>query len=1186
MKKGYNWKGRQVVQVDIDNSKKNKLEVDIPETSHYDKSNEFILPDKKRKTKVKDNRPKITKILSKKHRKRLEKVVDRKKKKANRASLLESLSKVQASPLELQQLVSISSVQTKGLKKHFLEQQYPNKNLPKSRVDDSLGDNNYVLNSLQGSKRKRLDALDGNEKRSKISSDPNVVGLEESDSEEIDSEHDEKDTNEEIKLEDDSETNQNQILEPTTSEAKSADLILDESEAVQNMERIAEESKLCKEKEKTKPSKKVTVPSKPATYVDVIRTPEIQEARLKLPILAEEQLIMETISENDVVILAGETGSGKTTQVPQFLYEAGYAQSQSSNSGGMIGITEPRRMAAIAMSKRVAHEMTLGPDRVSYLIRFEGNTTDSTQIKFMTDGVLLKEIQTDFLLNKYSVIILDEAHERSVYTDILIGLLSRIVPLRRKRAHPLKLIVMSATLRLSDFTENRRLFKVAPPVVKVDARQWPVTIHFNKRTPDDYVREAYAKACKVHNKLPDGGMLIFVTGQSEVTTLVRKLRSTFPYSTPTTSTNQLQQHSRTKSRRSKAPKRQQRLTVPATVNLDDYSLPGDMGDDDDDVELELSDGDDEAVDRLGGVVIVDRSRPLWVLPLFSMLDGLQQGRVFEAVPEGCRLCVVSTNVAETSLTIPGIRYVIDTGRTKRRLYDPVTGVSQYAVTWCSKAAAEQRAGRAGRTAPGHCYRLYSSAVYNDQFRQFARPEIQEKPVDDLYLQMRCMGVDRVVNFPFPSAPDLLQLKTAETRLGILGALAFPIVDGIVSEVTPLGQAIARFPLLPRFGKMLALSHQFNLLPYTICLVAALSVQEVLLETPIGGGGEGDNAIRDRWRQIRQQWAGVGHSLMLGDAMVLLKAVGGAEYANSQNKLEKFCSENGLRQKALLEIRKLRLQLTGEVKMNVPDANVNVDPQLPPPSDLQTKLLRQILLAGLGDQVARKIPLAEVRHLSPTERAQFKYAYRASGMEGVVHMRRGCVLRRTLPDYVVFQEMYEVANVASGEGDSGKMYMRGVTAVEVEWLPTYVPALCSLGEPLEEPPPRFCKSSGKVLCTVNGTFGPQAWPISAVELHLPATHSDRYKWFARFLLEGAVFTPLARFTANLLSLPTTIVKDWAKLQPRVLTLVKCLTAHDVRTKGRLEAVWEEDKKFLLPEYLKWLPASAHEEVKLIWPPTNK
>lgn len=267
------------------------------------------------------------------------------------------------------------------------------------------------------------------------------------------------------------------------------------------------------------------VARKPATYVHVERDPEIQATRLKLPILAEEQIIMETISENSIVILAGETGSGKTTQVPQFLYEAGYANTDR----GLIAITEPRRVAAISMSKRVATEMNVSTDVVSYLIRFEGNVTDRTRIKFVTDGVLLKEIENDFFLSQYSVIILDEAHERSVYTDILVGLLSRIVILRAKKGKPLKLIIMSATMRVKDFTENRTLFSKVPPVINVESRQFPVTVHFNKTTANDYVREAYLKAVKIHTKLPEGGMLIFLTGQKEVNFMVKQLRKAFPF---------------------------------------------------------------------------------------------------------------------------------------------------------------------------------------------------------------------------------------------------------------------------------------------------------------------------------------------------------------------------------------------------------------------------------------------------------------------------------------------------------------------------------------------------------------------------------------------------------------------------------------------------------------------------------
>lgn len=398
--------------------------------------------------------------------------------------------------------------------------------------------------------------------------------------------------------------------------------------------------------------------------------------------------------------------------MPQFLYEAGYAEKK------LIGITEPRRVAAISMSKRVAHEMNLGNDVVSYLIRFEGNVTDNTKIKFMTDGVLLREIESDFTLSKYSVIILDEAHERSVYTDILVGLLSRIVPLRQKRGHPLKLIVMSATLRVEDFTKNAQLFKKAPPVMSVETRQFPVTTHFNKHTVDDYVKEAYNKTIKIHSKLPEGGILIFVTGQNEVKNLVRKLRKAFPcknpmsagkdepkndegkvqvYSEPDDSDDD-EYNIRMAIKHAKRAKKKlaAQLALPQ-INLDNYKLPSD------DTEADLFEGsyEGESDSELGSDTNLEHldtirtSQPLWVLPLYSLLPSEKQQRVFNAPPVGTRLCVVTTNVAETSLTIPDIKYVVDSGRQKSRLYDKVTGVSSFVVTFTSKAAANQRAGRAG-----------------------------------------------------------------------------------------------------------------------------------------------------------------------------------------------------------------------------------------------------------------------------------------------------------------------------------------------------------------------------------------------------------------------------------------------------------------------------------------------------------
>lgn len=234
-----------------------------------------------------------------------------------------------------------------------------------------------------------------------------------------------------------------------------------------------------------------------AFFVEVERPDTIQKARIQLPVFGEEHRIMEAIHHNDTVILCGETGSGKTTQVPQFLYESGYGHPESPDNPGMIGITQPRRVAAVSMARRVSQELGDHGDKVAYQIRFDSTTKDSTRMKFMTDGVLLREMMNDFRLTKYSSIIIDEAHERNINTDILIGMLSRCVMLRAKehsqdpiKNKKLKLIIMSATLRVSDFSENTILFPTPPPVLKIEARQYPVSIHFNRRTAFNYTEEA------------------------------------------------------------------------------------------------------------------------------------------------------------------------------------------------------------------------------------------------------------------------------------------------------------------------------------------------------------------------------------------------------------------------------------------------------------------------------------------------------------------------------------------------------------------------------------------------------------------------------------------------------------------------------------------------------------------------
>ncbi|XP_072934333.1 probable ATP-dependent RNA helicase kurz [Epargyreus clarus] len=1175
-KRRYNAKARQVVKTSVDNSQTNEIKVEFQSNEYgsTDTSNLLALPSKKRETKVISEKKEKTRFLSKAHRKRLEKIVDKKKKKECRAALLESLSKVQATPDEVKQFTTIATLQTIGTRRLNEYNQTTTQNAEQTEQKK--------FSSIAGAKKRlRLLRMENSDNVKKKKYDPNVVGLEGSSEEESSESSGEDEEPEVIENGTDLTKEENVGDIKTDVKSNSGD---DNSQDTEQSNSTVEKSEVESVKtENIKENVKKPVLEHPTIHVEVKRDPKIQVARLKLPILGEEQRIMELINENEFLIVAGETGSGKTTQIPQFLYEAGYAERQ------MIAITEPRRVATVAMSQRVAYELGLSDKVVSYLMRFEGNVTKDTKVKFMTDGVLLKEIQSDFLLSKYSVVIIDEAHERSVYTDILLGLLSRIVPLRRKRGIPLRLIIMSATLRVEDFTENTRLFKEPPPLIKIEARQFPVTIHFNKHTYSDYLKEAYKKAVKIHTRLPEGGILIFVTGQQEVHYLVRKLKAAFPYrkdvdyskiitkktapevdpaldSEPEDIESDDDEVEREMKRARKARRKaKQKSKVLPKINLDDYDMPEDDGQadlvgNDDDSEGHLSDSDTE-IDYLSPEIKSCR-QPLWVLPLYSMLGSREQARVFAPPPVGARLCVVSTDVAETSLTIPAARYVVDSGKKKMRIYDHVTGASTWRVVWTSQASAEQRAGRAGRVCSGHAYRLYSSAVFQHDLAPHHPPDLCRRPVDDLVLQMKCMGVDKVVNFPYPTAPDRMQLRLAEKRLEVLGILEKPELknykkdDEEVLKVTPLGKAVAAFPLLPRYGKMLALSHQQNLLPYTITLVSALSVPEVMK-------GKSDC------------WPATGNTLLLGDPGVLLRAVGAAEYAYVNGEEEVFCAKHGLREKAVKEIRKLRKQLTSEIMLSVSGVDVTVDPNMGPPDDNQARLLRQLLLSGLGDQVGRKIGLDEVKQ--GEDKRKYKYAYHCGDLDEPVHLHSDSILRRCIPEWVVYQELYE-----TGGEERRKMVMRNVTAIEPEWLPLFVPQACHLGDPLSEPEPRFDTKSGRVKCHFKGTFGKACWELPTVEIDFP-DKIERYKWFAKFLLEGVVFPKLRKYTPSLLSPPSTMVKSWAKLQPRTEILLKTLAARRVGTREQLKAAWEEQSSYLLDEYLKWLPESAHNEVTLYWPP---
>ncbi|KAG8831892.1 putative ATP-dependent RNA helicase DHR1 [Serendipita sp. 399] len=839
--------------------------------------------------------------------------------------------------------------------------------------------------------------------------------------------------------------------------------------------------------------------------VKVARSEEVRVARLQLPIVSEEQRILESILLHPVVVICGETGSGKTTQVPQFLFEGGFGSPGSDNSG-MIGITQPRRVAAVSMASRVAHELALPLSVVSYQIRYDATTAPTTSIKFMTDGVLLREMATDFLLSRYSVIIVDEAHERNLNTDILIGTLSRVIRLReqmwregKEGIRPLRLVIMSATLRVSDFTENRTLFDVPPPIIEIEARQYPVTIHFDRRTRPDYITQAIKKAVKIHTRLPQGGILMFLTGQQEITSVCKKLESKFGPKAI---------NIKTAAKTSRAlptlpklfPEADTRESKPERINIstgdvetEDIELGESQANFAPDVDDMNAMDDEEALDTDSDIARDDEDDiqdedtevPMHIVPLYSLLPSQKQLRVFQEPPPGSRLVVVATNVAETSLTIPGIRYVIDCGRAKERRYDPIGGIQSYQVAWISKASAAQRTGRAGRTGPGHCYRLYSASLFEHYFDQFSRPEILRTPIEGIVLQMKNMHIDTVVNFPFPTPPDRASLKKAEQTLIHLGALQED-KSRMQHSITSLGQTMALFPVEPRFAKMLASGMQHGCLPYVIAMVAGLAVGDpFLMEESLEIGDLSDAETdeeetqqlahirkeelraREKRKILRKAYFENQHlHSKLGDGQSdvfkMLSVIGAYEYAGGSTE---FCQKHFVRSKAMEEIHKLRSQLSSIVSSAIPSANPEFSPKLSPPSSIQLKVLRQLLAAGFIDQIAARKDVADKQSSSGSKFASTRgVEYRTIAVEEDVFIHPSSVLfQQSPPEYVAFREIVR----------GSKVWIKTLTVVNPSWLARLGSSMCTFSKPTPIPPTIKDMKPNEVL--VIPKFGP-GWEL--------------------------------------------------------------------------------------------------------------
>eukprot|EP00932_Pfiesteria_piscicida_P018252 SRR837773.511.p1 GENE.SRR837773.511~~SRR837773.511.p1 ORF type:complete len:829 (-),score=273.25 SRR837773.511:56-2299(-) len=635
---------------------------------------------------------------------------------------------------------------------------------------------------------------------------------------------------------------------------------------------------------------------------DFAKTKTIAQQRKSLPVYQVREDLLDLLREHQIIICVGETGSGKTTQLTQYLHEANFTVN------GMIGCTQPRRVAAVSVAKRVADEMycELGT-KVGYAIRFEDCTSDSTIIKYMTDGVLLRENLIEPDLDRYCAVIMDEAHERSLNTDVLFGVLKQVVA----RRHDFKLIVTSATMDAEKFAN----FFGNVPVFTIPGRTFPVDTLYARTTAIDYVDAAVQQALAIHVGQDKGDILIFMTGQED---------------------------------------------IEATCVL--------------------------LADRMSQVG--EEMEPMLILPIYSQLPSDLQAKIFESSDK--RKCIVATNIAETSLTVDGIKFVIDTGYCKLKVYNPKMGMDSLQVTPISQANANQRRGRAGRTGPGACWRLYTESAYLTELLPMTIPEIQRTNLANVVLLLKSMGIKNLLEFSFMDPPPQDTILSSLFQLWMQGAL-----DNL-GDITPLGSKMSQFPLDPPLSKMLITAETLGCSSEVMTIVSMLSVPSIFFR-PKDRAEESD-AAREKFftpesdhltlLNVYQQWSANGYSA-------------------------KWCNEHFVHQKSLKKVREVRGQLEEIMQQQrIPVSSCGTDWDVVRKAICSGYFHNAGKLRGIGEYVnlRTKIPC----HLHPT-----------SALYGLGYT----------PDYIVYHEvMFTV-----------KQYMQTVTAVDAYWLAELGPMFFTVRE---------------------------------------------------------------------------------------------------------------------------------------------
>lgn len=561
----------------------------------------------------------------------------------------------------------------------------------------------------------------------------------------------------------------------------------------------------------------------PSEEKDIIVSDETIKKEGELPIIEYEQEIRETIRNNSTSIIVGETGSGKTTQIPLMLLE-------ELGPNEKIAITQPRRVAARSVSSYVASNVGchVGED-VGYQIRFEDHTSEGTRINFMTDGILLRKMQEDPLLSEYSAVMVDEAHERSLNIDITLGLLKRLQR-KRERAglEPIKIIVTSATLEKEKFAEY---FNEAP-TVEVPGRLYPVDVHnmepgekgdfLDTRGNFDYTKAAADRVRKITEERKEGDVLIFMPGKMEIDKTIDQIR---------------------------------------TLELDDVET----------------------------------------LPLYGSMSPEDQDKIFSEIKK--RKIIVSTNIAETSITVPGVKHVIDSGLIKQKEFDPRTGISSLATRFHAKSGCKQRMGRAGRLASGECWQLYTEEEF-EQRQDFQTPEMKRSDLAHVVLMMKDMKIEDVRSFEFIDPPPRETIEQAIEELITLGALDEN------ENITAIGETMADLPLEPRIARMVIEADKHNCVE-TVCTIAAFL-------------GNRSVFVRPKEKELEADQSHAKFKDTKSDFLTLLKVW--KEYETNGYDY-KWARENFLHTRVLNEVSNIRYQLFRALKRNGIRATENEDPEI-------------------------------------------------------------------------------------------------------------------------------------------------------------------------------------------------------------------------------------------------------------------